>query len=70
MYGNNQIINNLTKDDINCFVDLKSIAEGQKDVELNVNLPKGVTLVSKTPQTVKVTVRKKVSEDENVSQNK
>ncbi|WP_196008073.1 CdaR family protein [Clostridium tyrobutyricum] len=70
VYGNNQIINNLTKDDINCFVDLKSIAEGQKDVELNVNLPKGVTLVSKTPQTVKVTVRKKVSEDENVSQNK
>ncbi|MBV4419013.1 hypothetical protein KM800_06660 [Clostridium tyrobutyricum] len=70
VYGNSEIINNLTKDDINCFVDLKSAVEGQKDAELNVNLPKGVTLVSKTPQTVKVTVRKKVSEDENVNQNK
>ncbi|WP_416044745.1 YbbR-like domain-containing protein [Clostridium tyrobutyricum] len=70
VYGNSEIINNLTKDDINCFVNLKSAVEGQKDAELNVNLPKGVTLVSKTPQTVKVTVRKKVSEDENVNQNK
>lgn len=70
VYGNSGIINNLTKDDINCFVDLKSAVEGQEDAELNVNLPKGVTLVSKTPQTVKVTVRKKVSEDENVNQNK
>ncbi|AND86078.1 hypothetical protein GTH52_13320 [Clostridium tyrobutyricum] len=70
VYGNSEIINNLTKDDINCFVNLKSAVEGQKDAELNVNLPKGVTLVSKTPQTVKVTVRKKVSGDENVNQNK
>ncbi len=70
VYGNSEIINNLTKDDINCFVNLKSAVEGQKDAELNVNLPKGVTLVSKTPQTVKVTVRKNVSGDENVNQNK
>ncbi|MBA5851645.1 hypothetical protein H2684_10060 [Clostridium sp. cel8] len=60
--GESSIIDSLKEDDIECYVDLSSVSEGEKDFNVNVTLPDGVSIVSKNPQNVKVTIKKK-SED-------
>lgn len=65
--GKSNIINNLNENDVQCFVDLSSISQGENNVSVNVNLPDGVSLVSKNPQNVKVKINKKTSEVSNVN---
>lgn len=60
--GKSNIINSLNEGNIQCFVNLDSISEGENNVSVNVNLPEGVSLVSKNPQSVKIKVSKKQSE--------
>jgi YbbR domain-containing protein len=58
--GESSIIDSLKEDDIECYVDLSSVSEGEKDFNVNVTLPDGVSIVSKNPQNVKVTIKKKI----------
>lgn len=67
--GNNNVLENLNKDNINCFVDLTSANEGQKDFPLSVIVPQGLFLISKNPQNIQVIVTKKSVEGEDVNKN-
>lgn len=44
---------------VNCYVDLSSLKEGNYDLPIKVNLPNGIKKVSYSPQTVKVTINQK-----------
>lgn len=57
--GSENIISNLKPEDITCSVDLNSLTEGDYNLPVNVTLPDGITQVSSTPTTVKVTIAKK-----------
>ncbi|WP_411679061.1 YbbR-like domain-containing protein [Clostridium thailandense] len=63
--GAENIINNLKPENIECFVDLNSLQEGDQNVNININLPDGVSKVSQDPSSIKVTITKKVLEDKN-----
>lgn len=63
--GAENIINNLKPENIECFVDLNSLQEGDQNVNVNINLPDGVSKVSQDPSSVKVTITKKVLEGKN-----
>lgn len=51
-------INNLKVEGLSCFVDLNNLAEGQYEVPVTINVPKGISKVSQQPTTVKVTIKK------------
>lgn len=65
--GTVNIINNLKAEDVQCSVDLTSIAEGENSLPINVKLPEGVTKVSQSISQVKVTTKKKVLGGTNVN---
>lgn len=65
--GTENVINNLKEENIQCFVDLTSLNEGENAVIVNVILPEGVSKVSQNPQNIKVTLKKKVLEGKNVN---
>lgn len=65
--GEENVINNLKVENIKCSVDLSSIIEGENSIPLNVSLPDGVTKVSQSISSVKVTAKKKVLEGKNVN---
>lgn len=65
--GEENVINNLKAEDIKCSVDLSSIAEGENSIPLNISLPDGVTKVSQSISSVKITAKKKVLEGKNVN---
>lgn len=68
--GLESAINNLKSQDIECYVDLSSMKEGQHNLPVNVNLPEGIKIVSKSPENITVNIKKKVtSEGGNVNQN-
>lgn len=56
--GLESTINNLKVEDLNCFVDLNNLIEGQYDVPVTINLPNGVSKVSQQPISIKVTIKK------------
>lgn len=56
--GLESTINNLKVEDLNCFVDLNNLVEGQYDVPVTINLPNGVSKVSQQPTSIKVTIKK------------
>ena len=63
-------INNLKPEDIQCYVDLNSMKEGEHKLPVKVNLPEGIKLVSISPENITVNIKKKVtSEGVNVNQN-
>lgn len=68
--GPEDVVNNLKPEDIECFVDLNSLSEGQQTVNVNINLPQGVSKVSQNPSSIVVNISKKISEEKNVSQSK
>lgn len=57
--GPESSINNLKPEDITCIVDLNSLAEGDYNLPVNITLPGGITKISSTPETVKVSLKKK-----------
>ncbi|OFI06845.1 YbbR-like protein [Clostridium acetireducens DSM 10703] len=63
--GKESTINNLTSEDIDCYIDLKSLQEGEYNVPINVKLPNGVSNIVIKPEQVKVIIKKKVLEDNN-----
>ncbi len=65
--GTENIINNLKLEDIQCFIDLNSLQEGESSVAINLKLPEGVTKVSQSVSQVKVNLKKKVLEGKNVN---
>ncbi|WP_027625135.1 CdaR family protein [Clostridium lundense] len=68
--GLENVINSLKPESIECYVDLNSIKEGQHKLPVNINLPEGIKLVDKSPESITVNIKKKVtSEGTNVNQN-
>lgn len=68
--GLETVINNLKPEDIQCYVDLSSMKEGEHKLPVKVNLPEGIKLVSISPENITVNIKKKVtSEGVNVNQN-
>lgn len=65
--GTENIINNLNVQDMQCFVDLSSLQEGESSVPINVTLPDGVTKVSQSASETKVNIKKKTMEGKNVN---
>jgi YbbR domain-containing protein len=57
--GPEDIVNNLNPQNIDCFVDLSSLNEGDHIVNVNVNLPEGLSKVSQNPLSVTATISKK-----------
>lgn len=57
--GAESIINDLKIDSSNCYVDLSSLAEGDYTVPVTVNVPNGINKISLSPDTIKVTIKKK-----------
>lgn len=58
--GSESVINTVSSTDFKCYVDLKDInSEGEHSVKVNIDMPQGVTKVSSTLDTVKVTLKKK-----------
>lgn len=51
-------INDLKVEGLSCFVDLNNLTEGQYEVPVTINVPKGISKVSQQPTTVKVTIKK------------
>lgn len=68
--GLESVINNLKPENIECYVDLNSMKEGQYKLPVNISLPEGIKLVDKSPESITVNIKKKVtSEGTNVNQN-
>lgn len=65
--GTENIINNLKPENVECFIDLSSLQEGEHTVNINVSLPDGVSKISQDPSNVKATITKKVLEGKNVN---
>lgn len=58
--GSEAQINALKDSDISCSVDLTNInTEGDHTLQVNVSLPSGVNLVSASPPSIKITLKKK-----------
>jgi YbbR domain-containing protein len=57
--GPEDIVNNLNPQNIDCFVDLSSLNEGDHIVNVNVNLPEGLSKVSQNPLSITATISKK-----------
>lgn len=68
--GAENIINSLRPENIECYVDLASLSEGEHVVNVIVNTPSGVSKISQSPSTVKAVITKKLLEGKNVDQNK
>ena len=60
--GVESVINYLDLNSFSALVDLASLTEGDHTVNVNVSMPKGVTLVSQNPDKVGVTITKKQTE--------
>lgn len=56
--GRSNIINNLSLEKINCYINLESLVEGEYTIPINVELPVGVTKVSENIKFVKVNITK------------
>lgn len=59
--GSENLINGLKDGDITCTVDLTGLTEGEHTVNTNISIPDGITRVSASPQSVKVTITKKTA---------
>lgn len=58
--GEDGIVNRLSENNFKAYVDLKNIkSEGQKNILVSIELPSGVTLVSKEFSDVRVDIKKK-----------
>lgn len=57
--GTETQVNALKTEDITCSIDVKDLNEGEQSLNVNVTVPDGITKVSATPQSVKVTLKKK-----------
>lgn len=60
--GVQSVINSLDLSKFSASVDLTSLTEGKHTVNVTVSMPKGVTLVSQSPDKVGVTITKKQTE--------
>lgn len=67
--GSETVINNLKPENIECYVDLNSLSEGEHVANVIVNLPSGISKIAQNPPTVKAVITKKVLEGKNVNQN-
>ncbi|WP_125153976.1 CdaR family protein [Clostridium rectalis] len=66
--GDNNIIENLKAEDIKCNVDVAGLGEGSHSVIVKVIVSDGVKVVSTSPQSITVDIKKKVvSEGENAN---
>ncbi|WP_315118684.1 CdaR family protein [uncultured Clostridium sp.] len=67
--GLHDVINNIKSEDIECYVDLLSLKEGQHNLPVKVNLPSGLNIISINPNTINVTI-KSTQEEENKEEDK
>lgn len=58
--GLESTINNLKVENLDCFVDLNNLTEGEYDLPVTVNIPTGVSKVSQQPTSIKVTIKKTI----------
>jgi YbbR domain-containing protein len=56
--GLESTINDLKVENLDCFVDLNNLTEGEYDLPVTVNIPTGVLKVSQQPTSIKVTIKK------------
>lgn len=57
--GPESIINNLKNEEVIANVDLDKLEPGDYNVPIKITLPQGITKVSSSPETIKVTIKKK-----------
>ncbi|MBC8591521.1 YbbR-like domain-containing protein [Wansuia hejianensis] len=57
--GSRITLENINKDSIKLYLDLKDIAEGSHQVEIKVEIPKDVTIESINPKNLKLNLKKK-----------
>lgn len=65
--GTQNVMNNLSEQDVQCYVDVSSLSEGESSVPINVKLPDGVTKVSQSLSETKVSINKKSVEVKNAN---
>ncbi|ADL53347.1 CdaR family protein [Clostridium cellulovorans] len=56
--GVENIINELSADNFNCYVDCKDLVEGEYELKVNVSVNKSASIVAVNPENVKVTISK------------
>ncbi|MBU5485091.1 hypothetical protein KQI86_12175 [Clostridium sp. MSJ-11] len=55
--GLHDVISNVKPEDIECYVDLQSLKEGQHNLPVKVNLPTGINVESINPNSINVTIK-------------
>lgn len=64
-------INNLKPEDIECYIDLKDLKEGQHSLQVKISLPESIKIISISPENITVNIKKKIIvEDENANKDK
>ena len=57
--GPESLINNLTSDAVDCYVDLNNLGEGNHNVQVNVKPPEGISIISANPSSLGVALKNK-----------